>query len=175
MFKWYHCEDPELKEIGSNDCVLLRSWYLGLNWVVMFSSSEDMVLSHAPKFCSNTSTTYKVLTQCLVWKIWCVNGDEWQRMDVWRKLNEGWIEVGRKSDGCGIKIKQMSNGKWMNIKRKLDGHRMENGQMSNGSWMKIRKKNRMAERQNSRIVERQNCATTEAWNNKTTKPWNGGT
>jgi len=50
---WYHCEDHEFKEIGSNDCVLFHSWYLGYNWAVMFSSSEDMVLSHAPKFGSN--------------------------------------------------------------------------------------------------------------------------
>jgi hypothetical protein len=33
--------------------VLLRNWYLGSGWVVVLSSSEDMVLSHAPKFCTN--------------------------------------------------------------------------------------------------------------------------
>jgi hypothetical protein len=51
---WYYCEDRELKEIGSKDCVLFRSWYLGSSWVVVLSSSKDMVLSHATKFCNNT-------------------------------------------------------------------------------------------------------------------------
>jgi len=52
---WYRCEDRELKDIGSKGCVLLRNWYLGFGWVVVLSSSsEDMVLSHAPKFCDST-------------------------------------------------------------------------------------------------------------------------
>ncbi len=51
---WYRREDRELKDIGSNGCGLLRNWYLGSKWVVLLSSSEDMVLSHAPKFCDST-------------------------------------------------------------------------------------------------------------------------
>jgi hypothetical protein len=51
---WYRREDHELKDIGSKGCVLLRNWYLGSRWVVVFSSFEDMVLSHAPKFCDST-------------------------------------------------------------------------------------------------------------------------
>jgi hypothetical protein len=50
---WYYREDRELKDIGSKGCVLLRNWYLGSRWVVVLSSSEDMVLSHALKFCTN--------------------------------------------------------------------------------------------------------------------------
>jgi hypothetical protein len=55
MNAWcYHHENRELKEIGSKDYVLLHSWYLGSGWAVVLSSFEDMVLSHAPKFCDNT-------------------------------------------------------------------------------------------------------------------------
>jgi hypothetical protein len=51
---WWYChEDHEFKEIGSKDCVLLHSWYLGSGWAIMLSSSKDLVLSHAPKFCNN--------------------------------------------------------------------------------------------------------------------------
>jgi hypothetical protein len=50
---WYRREDRELKDIGSKGCVLLHNWYLGSEWVVVLSSSENMVLSHAPKFCTN--------------------------------------------------------------------------------------------------------------------------
>jgi hypothetical protein len=50
----YHREDRELKDIDSNDYVLFRSWYLGFGWTIVLSLSKDMVLSHAPKFCSNT-------------------------------------------------------------------------------------------------------------------------
>jgi hypothetical protein len=42
---WYRREDRELKEIGSNGRVLLRSWCLGFIWIVLLSSSEDMMLS----------------------------------------------------------------------------------------------------------------------------------
>jgi hypothetical protein len=51
---WYRREDRELKDIGSKDCVLFCNWYLGSRWAVVLSSSKDMVLSHAPKFCNNT-------------------------------------------------------------------------------------------------------------------------
>jgi hypothetical protein len=50
---WYRREDYELKKICSKDCVLFHNWYLGY-WTVELSSSKDMVLSHAPKFCNNT-------------------------------------------------------------------------------------------------------------------------
>jgi len=50
---WYRREDRELKEVGSNDYVLLHSWYLGYGWAIVLSSSKDMVLSNAPKFGSN--------------------------------------------------------------------------------------------------------------------------
>jgi len=131
-----------------------------------------MVLSHAPKFCSNISISYKVLTQCSVWKVWCINGDEWQWMDVWWKLKEGRIEVGRKLDGCGIKAKHMSNRKWMNIKRKLDGRRTKNGKMSDGSRMKIRQKT--LEWQNGKIVESWNGKTAQSQKHGITKPRNHG-
>jgi hypothetical protein len=59
--KWWWCcgclvvpsWGRELKDIGSKGWVLLRNWYLGSGWIILFSSSEDMVLSHAPKFCTN--------------------------------------------------------------------------------------------------------------------------
>jgi len=50
---WYYREDREFKKIGSNDYVLFCNWYLGSGQMVVLSSSEDMVSSHAPKFGNN--------------------------------------------------------------------------------------------------------------------------
>ncbi len=45
----YRREGRVLNEIGTNGCGLLRRWYRGAGWELELSSSEDMVLSHAPR------------------------------------------------------------------------------------------------------------------------------
>jgi len=60
-----------------------------------------MVLSHAQSCVTIQSTSYKVLTQHTVLKIWCRR--EWpttnkRRTEVKRTSNKGWTKVGRKSN-----------------------------------------------------------------------------
>jgi hypothetical protein len=64
------------------------------------------------KFVAIQSTSYKVLTQHMVLRIRCIDGDEGQHMDV-----SGWMLVtkldGWNGDGC-----------WTKRGRTLDGRRM---------------------------------------------------
>jgi hypothetical protein len=60
----------------------------------VLSSFEDMVLSHAPKFCSNTKHSYKVLRFEKYGALMGMNGDGWTLVDRCR-----WMErVGRTDD-----------------------------------------------------------------------------
>jgi hypothetical protein len=54
------------------------------------------------------NTTYKVLTQYMVWRIWCVNRDEWWRTSVDETTTDvGWNDdrrwIERNGNGCWIK------------------------------------------------------------------------
>jgi hypothetical protein len=90
-------------------------------------------------FVAIQNTSYKVLTQCTVWKIRCVDRDEWWRIEVGRTSDARRMEVGRTSD----KIIEWQNDKtveWQN-----DG---------TAKW------------QNGGTVERQNGGMAE-WENET--------
>jgi hypothetical protein len=77
----------------------------------------------------------------MVWIIQCVDGDEWQQMDVGGRmgsnrrdkcrtkrgqtLDRTRIDVGWNNDGRPIKWQRTSNRMMTNIEQNKDGHRME--------------------------------------------------